>query len=41
MKTTMIACVIAAFAALMPADVGAQNNEKQKEIIDVVHCTND
>ena len=37
----MIACVIAAFAALMPADVGAQNNEKQKEIIDVVHRTND
>lgn len=38
---TMIACVIAAFAALMPAEAGAQNNEKQREIIDVVHRTND
>ena len=37
----MIACMLAIGAALMPADVGAQNNEKQKEIIDVVHRTND
>ena len=41
MKTTIIACVMALCAAFIPADAGAQNTEKQKEIIDVVHRTND
>ena len=41
MKTTIIACVMALCAAFIPADAGAQKTEKQKEIIDVVHRTND
>lgn len=41
MKTTIIACVMALCAAFIPADAGAQKTEKQKEIIDLVHRTND
>ena len=42
MKKKWIACVMALCAAILPTTVGAQNNtEKQKEIIDVVHRTND